>query len=210
MIGSGGARISGTMAPASGGTAIKLTSSNAGGIMQGAGIFKTAVGGKLELILAPVAGSNAYEGEVAITDVSVRNAPNIAKLLSAVSVIGLLEQMEGQGIKFSKVDGRFRMDDNTITIYRAAAVGASLGLSLDGYYYRKNGTADMQGVLSPLYLLNSVGRLFSPRDGEGLIGFNFTLKGAMADPDGGVNPLSILTPGLFREIFRREPPKRVE
>jgi len=44
------------------------------------------------------------------------------------------------------------------------------------------------------------------RRGEGLIGFNFTLRGRVDDMRVGVNPLSVLTPGMFREIFRRPAP----
>ena len=64
----------------------------------------------------------------------------------------------------------------------------------------------MQGVISPVYLLNGIGALFSKR-GEGLFGFNYSLRGKASDPDVGVNPLSILTPGIFREIFRQPPPE---
>ena len=44
------------------------------------------------------------------------------------------------------------------------------------------------------------------RPGEGLIGFNFTLQGPVGDTSVSVNPLSVLTPGMFREIFRRPAP----
>ena len=46
-----------------------------------------------------------------------------------------------------------------------------------------------------------------PRKGEGLFGFNYTLRGPSAAPQVSVNPLSLLTPGMFREIFRRPPPR---
>jgi hypothetical protein len=55
-------------------------------------------------------------------------------------------------------------------------------------------------------MLNGIGGIFT-RQGEGLFGFNFTLTGTTSAPDVGVNPLSVLTPGMFREIFRRPPPK---
>jgi hypothetical protein len=64
---------------------------------------------------------------------------------------------------------------------------------------------DFQGVLSPFYLLNGVGAILT-RKGEGLIGFNYTLGGTSDAVRVGVNPLSALTPGMFREIFRRPPP----
>jgi hypothetical protein len=64
----------------------------------------------------------------------------------------------------------------------------------------------MQGVLSPIYILNGIGSLFTRR-GEGLIGFNFNLTGPASNPTVAVNPLSVFTPGMFREIFRRPPPQ---
>jgi hypothetical protein len=73
----------------------------------------------------------------------------------------------------------------------------------------ENKVMDMQGVFSPLYLVNAIGSVFT-RKGEGLLGFNFTMKGPGDDPNVGINPLSIFTPGMFREIFRRPPPKLTE
>lgn len=61
-------------------------------------------------------------------------------------------------------------------------------------------------MVSPVYLLNGIGAIFT-RKGEGLIGFNYQLTGPSAKPKVSVNPLSALTPGLFREIFRRPPPQ---
>jgi hypothetical protein len=85
-------------------------------------------------------------------------------------------------------------------------VGLSLGISFEGAYSGRSGQLDMQGVISPIYLLNSVGQIFGRR-GEGLFGFNYRLTGPADDPSVSVNPLSILTPGMFREIFRRPPPQ---
>ena len=76
---------------------------------------------------------------------------------------------------------------------------------MDGVYALDSGLIDMQGVISPVYLLNGIGAVFS-RKGEGLIGFNYTLKGPAKSPSVGVNPLSVLTPGGLRDIFRA--PKR--
>jgi hypothetical protein len=201
------APIQGTIAQSREGAAFRITSSEAGNVLRGANVFNTARGGDLELVLAPVRAEGTYEGEFTITDTRIVNAPAMAELLSAISVIGLLEQAEGEGIRFSEVSGRFRLDPNAMTLYRSSAIGASLGVSIDGYYDLLNEQVDMQGVLSPFYLLNSLGRIFSPRDGEGLVGFNFDLKGDAENPEVGVNPLSILTPGVFREIFRRPPPE---
>ena len=54
-------------------------------------------------------------------------------------------------------------------------------LSIDGIYTLANRQIDMQGVVSPFYLVNSIGS-FLTRRGEGLIGFNFTIGGTAARP----------------------------
>jgi hypothetical protein len=77
---------------------------------------------------------------------------------------------------------------------------------MDGFFDLVSKRMDMQGVVSPIYMLNGIGSIFT-RKGEGLFGFNFTMKGPASDPSVSVNPLSILTPGMFRDIFRRAPPK---
>jgi hypothetical protein len=121
-------------------------------------------------------------------------------------VVGLLQQLDGQGLSFTEVDARFRMTPEAIMVTAASAVGPSLGVSLDGTYGLSSQVMDFQGVVSPLYLLNGLGAVLT-RPGEGLIGFNFRLGGTVGRPQVQVNPLSVLTPGMFREIFRRPPPQ---
>lgn len=202
----GGTELDGKVSPGRNGSSFVIRSSKAGGILRDAGLIKNVYGGRLTLRLKPTGAPGTFDGELGIDKTSIRNAPVMAELLSAISVVGLLEQLGGQGIGFSEVEARFRMTPKQVILTRSSAVGPSMGISLDGYYDLESGTMDMQGVLSPIYMVNFVGQLFS-RKGEGLIGFNFNLKGKSDNPRILVNPLSALTPGLFREIFRRPPPK---
>ncbi|WP_424939760.1 AsmA-like C-terminal region-containing protein [Aliiroseovarius sp. S253] len=200
--------ISGVAAPQRNGTAFRIKAGDAGAVMREAGLFKSARGGEMELVLTPAGGKGVYEGSLTITNnIDVHNAPAMAELLSAISVIGLLQQLGGQGIPFTDVDARFRLDPEKVTIYESAASGHSMGISMDGYYYLGSERLQMQGVISPFYAVNSAGRIFA-RKGEGLVGFNYQLGGTATSPQVSVNPLSVFTPGFFRDIFRREPPPR--
>ncbi len=206
----GGAPIRGQIVPQAGRSAFRITTTDAGGVLGAAGLLKQARGGEMELLLTPAGAPGTYEGQLTGSDIWLTDAPALAALLSALSVVGLLEQMSGNGIHFSDVDARFRLGPERLTLYSGSAVGASMGISMDGYYYLGAKQMDMQGVVSPLYVVNAIGAMFTRR-GEGLVGVNYTLKGPAASPSVGVNPLSLLTPGMFREIFRRappEPPKR--
>ena len=202
----GGPAIEGRVAAVPGGVAIRAESERAGDVLRAAGYFDGAEGGgRLELWLTQTGRDGEFDGRLAIDGLRVNEAPALAQLLNAVSVVGLLQQMSGQGIVFDEVRADFRIDPERIVLSQASAVGVGLGLSLDGVLERASGAVEMQGVLSPFYLFNAVGEVLTRR-GEGLLGFSFRLTGEFPDVEIAVNPLSVLTPGMFREIFRRPPP----
>ncbi|MEM9581277.1 MAG: AsmA-like C-terminal region-containing protein, partial [Pseudomonadota bacterium] len=186
-------------------TAVQVTSGDAGRAISAAGFLKNAKDGAMVLDLAPADGAGSYNGRLEITNMRLREPPQALALLSVASGIGLLEQLDGKGLMFNEVSSRFRITPQTVIVSEGSAVGPSIGLSVDGYYDVASKNVDMQGVVSPLYALNAIGSIFT-RKGEGLIGFNYTLKGLAANPRVQVNPLSLFTPGMFREIFRRPPP----
>jgi hypothetical protein len=201
----GGAEIRGSVAPGGGGTAVRVVSDDAGAVISSAGLLGNGVGGTLDMTLTPAGAEGVYDGRAAIAGIRVRDAPSLAQLLDAISVVGLLQQLDGQGLSFTDVQAAFRILPDRIAVSQASAVGPGLGISLDGTYTQASRTMDFRGVISPLYLLNGVGAVLT-RPGEGLFGFNYTLRGPVGSPQVQVNPLSILTPGMFREIFRAPPP----
>lgn len=204
----GGAQLRGTVAQTENGAAYRINSAQGGEILRGLNLFTKASGGALEVVLAPTGAKGTFEGSVSLTETRLVDAPAMAQLLSAISVVGLLDQLDGPGIGFSEVKGRFNLSPDRLTLYSSSAVSASVGVSMDGYYDLGPNTLDMQGTLSPFYLINSLGRAVSARDGEGLVGFNFNLTGPASKPKVGINPLSVLTPGVLREIFRRQAPQQ--
>ncbi|MFZ1470847.1 MAG: hypothetical protein WAT09_17995 [Paracoccaceae bacterium] len=201
----GKAEITGTVVPDQGRTALRVTSRNAGRVMAAAGIFASGRGGALDMTLRPRGPEGQYVGSATFSSLSVQDAPVLAALLSSISVVGLLEQLGGNGLVFESGEVEFVLSPLGVQITRGSAVGASLGISFEGAYSSGSGRLDMQGVISPIYILNGIGQIFS-RKGEGLFGFNYRLTGSADKPIVSVNPLSILTPGMFRELFRRAPP----
>jgi hypothetical protein len=202
----GSAPITGDAIPQNGSTAFRIESDNAGRVVREAGILKTVAGGDMLLLLIPVSGQpGSYDGSLNVANARLRDAPGIASLLDAISIVGLLDQLEGPGILFSEVEARFRLTPTQLLLTRSSATGPSMGISLDGTYDLSTSMLNLQGVLSPIYFLNGIGSILT-RKGEGLIGFNFDLTGPASQPNVSVNPFSVLTPGMFREIFRRPAP----
>lgn len=197
----GAASVRVVVAPAPQGTAARILSDDAGAVLAAAGLFRNARGGSLDLTLWPEGGRGIYDGEASVRNVRVVEAPALAALLNAISVVGLIDEMSNAGILFSAAEAVFRTSPNGVSLSRGSAVGASLGVSMSGTYTTATRALDMQGVISPVYLLNGIGSILT-RPGEGLFGFNYDLTGSAAAPQVSVNPLSILTPGMFRELFR--------
>ncbi|MCK0094764.1 AsmA-like C-terminal region-containing protein [Yoonia sp. F2084L] len=201
----GAAPVAGTVAPRDGRSGVRLRSDDAGAVLRAAGLMRGARGGSADLTLLPAGGPGTFDGRLRVRDIRVRDAPAMAALLDAISVVGLLQQLDGQGLAFDEVDARFRLTPQQVIISEASAVGPGLGISVDGLYTLASKQLDLQGVVSPFFLVNSIGS-FLTRRGEGLIGFNYTIRGTTDAPQVVVNPLSALTPGMFREIFRRPAP----
>jgi hypothetical protein len=201
----GAGALRGLVGPVEGGTAYRITSDNAGAIMAAAGIFDKGRGGELDMTLSPRGPEGHYNGKATFTRMRVQGAPALAELLSAISVVGLLEQMGGEGLAFNNGEVRFILTPEAVEITQGSAVGASLGISFAGLYQTAGARLNLQGTVSPIYLVNGVGQIFS-RPGEGLFGFNYKVSGTAENPVVSVNPLSVFTPGMFREIFRSAPP----
>ena len=201
----GKANVKGTVVPARNGTAVRLLADDAGAVMAAAGIFAAARGGSMDLTLQPRPEAGSFDGVVTMGSLRVRNTNVLAELLNAISVVGILEQLNGEGLLFNNVEAAFLLTPNAIQVHHGSAIGASLGVSMAGVYKSSSAELFMQGTISPIYMLNGIGAVLTRR-GEGLFGFNYTLKGTASDPQVGVNPLSILTPGMFREIFRSPAP----
>ncbi|MBF9036259.1 hypothetical protein HKCCE2091_18605 [Rhodobacterales bacterium HKCCE2091] len=202
----GGASLSGSLARTQAGLAVRAEAPDAGAVLRSAGLFQNGYGGALDLRLQPTGETGSYLGQLSVDGARLRNAPAMAELLNAISVVGLLEQLGNEGIALGEIDARFRITPRAIYLDEGTAVGPSMGISMDGVYDVASRRYDMQGVVSPFYMINGlVGALFAPRR-EGLIGVTYRLTGGPEGSNVSVNPLSILTPGIFRDIFRRPPP----
>ncbi|MFD0980829.1 YhdP family protein [Tropicimonas aquimaris] len=202
----GAAPVKGTIRPGKGGvTAVRVTSDNAGAVFKAGGFFRQAEGGSMELTLDPTDKAGEYAGQLTVSDVRVRSASGLAALANSISLVGLIDEINGSGIVFSDVEAAFRLTPSYVQVTRSSGVGPSLGITMEGVYDLAGGILDMQGVFSPVYMVNSIGSIFTRR-GEGLFGVTYRMRGPASNPSVEVNPLSALTPGMFREIFRAPPP----
>lgn len=227
---SNGGIVQAVMGPGDGNSRSFLaTSNNAGQLMRGLIGFEDVAGGDLVLdvtvrdIFNDVEESPDDENEVITTrtegtlrveDFRVVRAPVLAQMLSLISLQGLADTLNGEGISFQELDLPFFADGGVLGFESGRAHGSALGLTLDGILDRDENVADLSGTIVPAYDINSflgnlpvLGEVFVSREGEGVIAFTYNIVGPANDPQVIVNPLAALTPGLFRRIFSGNPPQ---
>ena len=150
-------------------------------------------------------------GTLDMSNFGLRNAVAIGKLLQAVTVYGITEAMQGgDTVMFSRLIMPFRYAGGVLDMGESRAFSSSAGRdgagprSTLGRHYM-----DLRGTIVPAYVINSalgniplLGRLFSPERGGGLVSVDYSVRGSLSDPSVTVNPLSALTPGFLRGIFK--------
>ena len=197
--------ISGDVSDGGGALLTNIKSSKGGDALRSLGLLRGATGGELSATFKASKEKAIYDGSLSIKNIRLKDAPVLADLLAATSIVGILEQLSGDGILFTDTVAEFVLEKRGLRLKSASAVGASLGITMDGIFDREKNLIKMQGVISPMYVVNGMllGKLFAPRQGEGLLGFNYVMDGSPEEPKISINPLSLFTPGFFREIFRR-------
>ena len=170
-------------------------------------------GGALSLDASlPEAGeAGATIGEIRVEDFKVGDAPFFAQLLSIASLTGLLDTLGGEGLSFDELEGQFSLRDRRLAVRDGRMSGPALGMTLEGDIDLGQGALDIEGALVPAYTANSllsdiplVGDIFTDKDGEGVFALTYTMEGPFERAQVAVNPLSALTPGFLRGIFRSD------
>ena len=204
-----GARVSGGVRPRAGGSAIGLTADDAGEVLRSSGIIRNLHDGSFRLRLDPDENSSRYVGRLAVNDARARDMPALGELLNYLSVSGILEQLGGEGILFSTVEAEFTVGEDGIELTRGMAVGSAIGLTMTGTYDFSSSMMNMEGVVTPFYLINRIFSSITPLSsllgigrGEGIGAITYRMRGPSEAPSITVNPVSVLTPGYLGDIFR--------
>jgi len=223
-IGIGKGKVTGGMSLVKGLRNLSLDSDDAGAFIDAFMSFSSVRGGKLAARISfPSDAANAasakapppdYQGTITLSDVVITDQPFFARLFSVGSLDGPLRLLQGEGIALTSVNVPFSARGKMVTIREGRAAGAAIGATFSGTLDRKTNRVDLSGSLVPVYGLNSMlgalpvlGDILISKKGEGIFGLTYAMKGNLDEPGLTVNPLSVLTPGIFRRIFEFDTPK---
>jgi len=173
-------------------------------------------GGKLHISakLPPAGEEGAFIGAAHMENFRLNRAPALAQLLSLASLTGLADTLSTGSMQFEKFTVPFTMLRDEISIRDARLYGPALGMTGDGDINLDLRVLDFDGTLVPAYSANSIlgdipllGDLFIQEKDGGLFALTYTVSGPFEKTQININPLSALTPGFLRRIFK---PDRTE
>lgn len=173
--------------------------------------------GSMEILVDPDGkeGGKDFSGVVEARDFRILKAPMLARIFSAGSLTGLADLLSGDGIEISEARANFDYAKGAVRIKGARASGPSVGITAEGAIASgETGAVSLNGAVAPLYQVNSIlgkapiiGDLFVGREGEGIVALAYQVAGPVSAPVVTVNPLSALTPGIFRRMFEPSQPE---
>ena len=119
---------------------------------------------------------------------------------------------ERQRLYFNKLRVPFSVGSGQLIVHDSYINGPAMGATLRGRVDFNRDYVQLSGTYVPLYGINSVlgevpilGDILTGGNGGGILGITFSVQGRLKDPQVGVNPVSALTPGIFRQIFESDP-----
>jgi hypothetical protein len=192
---------------------IKAESRDAGAAFRLVGFYPSVEGGEASLeVNLDAGGPGTKSGTLWARDFTVVSDSVVSDVLTdpnSTAVLGQRKQETSRPrIAFSQLRVPFSVGGGKFRLKDAYMNGAQLGATMRGTVDFKSQTVDLGGTYVPLYGLNSafraipiIGPVLGGRQGEGLVGITFAIKGKLDEPTVLVNPMSVMTPGIFRQLF---------
>ncbi|MDA9734400.1 DUF3971 domain-containing protein [SAR116 cluster bacterium] len=185
-----------------------ISGDNAGKILKGLKITDFVEGGSIVIsVKLDEQNFGNYSALIDVSKFNIVNAPILVRLISTLSLTGLLNLLEEQGIYFAKGVAEIDNFDNKFNIRSIEAIGEAMAITLDGWLDKKNDFLQIYGTMAPATLLNKLlepvpvlSELLTGGDKAGIVLTEFRLDGNISKPTISFRPLSS-APGLLRDVF---------
>ncbi|MEL7273104.1 MAG: DUF3971 domain-containing protein [Pseudomonadota bacterium] len=201
-----------------GGMNLKLTTGNAGLVLRFLDLYTKMRGGSIEADLTRDR-SSTFRGRVVANNFTLLNEPRLATLLAKPrstartrdgdSVAVSLPAVRSDNVKVDEAVADIEKGTGFLRIARGRIAGGDASAAFEGTVYDRNNRMNITGTYLPGRGLNRVvskipilGLAFGKGKVNGLLGVTFRLAGRYGNPQLQVNPLSIIAPGVFRNIFK--------
>ena len=212
----GGTPLSALLDQSGGMRRMLVDSPDAGQVMKLIDFYPNLQGGRLRLEIN-LDGKGAAEktGILWVDDFKILGDPIVSEVVGSADdgrpAIGggKKSQVTREVFQFDRMRAPFSVGYGQFVLEESYLKGPLVGANLRGKVDFKTRRVNLGGTYIPLQGLNSalggiplLGQIISGAHGEGIFGITFAVQGALADPQVIVNPLSLVAPGIFREVFQ--------
>lgn len=188
---------------------------DAGSAFELVGFYPNARGGRMQLAVNLDGDGRAEKtGVLEVRQFEILGDPVVNEFVS-VSEQGTQgrrqtrARQQRQVIGFDWMRVPFSVGNGQFVLHEAELRGPLLGAVLRGKANFESRRMSLGGTYVPLQGLNSaigaipgLGQLLAGPRGEGILGMTFAIQGSMANPEFFIHPLSLVAPGIFREMFQ--------
>ena len=149
-----------------------------------------------------------FNSSLSLTNFAIKKKSKVATFIKVIRVFDIKKQLDGDTEDFEYAEMKIKKKEKIYEITEAKAYGGLMALSASGSVDKNNDKVDIKGLVAPTYALDSwvgkipiLGTLLTGIEGGGVIAADYSIKGTVENPKYFANPLSILTPGIFKEFW---------
>lgn len=193
---------------------VQIQTSDGGALLRFMNIYDKMLGGTVNINLS-AKGEGPLVGEVDASRFTVVGEPRLKSLVGSPATPDgqslskvAKGKLEVSRVKFERGNAIIEKGKGYLKLERGILRSEQIGLSYAGTLYDTQGRIDMVGTFMPAYALNRIfsalpilGEILGNGRDNGLIGITFKLAGDAKTPNLTVNPISLIAPGIFRQIF---------
>ncbi len=194
---------------------IRLNTDNAGEALRLIGFYPNMLGGQGQLQVRYNVKKRqlaSQTGRLLINRFSIASDPVVQEVLANISKGKKGSKLSGEShIPFNRLDAPFSIGYRQFVLHDSYVKGDLLGATMRGQLDFQKNQVRLSGTYVPLYGLNAavgavpvLGDILVGREGEGMLGITFGIYGDINRPEVLVNPMSLVAPGVFRQIFEFE------
>ena len=190
-----------------------IDSNDAGRIFKLAEFYPNMQGGRLRTeVNLDGEGAASKTGVIWVEDFKVLGDAVASEVVASAGG-GSARRVTRQVFEFDRMRLPFSAGHDQFVIHESYLRGPVLGASIRGKVDYQTRRVNLGGTYIPLQGINSalcgiplLGAIITGPKCEGVLGITFAVQGPMAKPQVIVNPLSMVAPGIFRDIFQLNNP----
>ncbi len=193
---------------------VDIKTGDGGSLLRFLDYYDKMVGGQISVALSS-SGDGPLGGEIDARNFTIVGEPRLKSLVGTpVTPDGqsvakaAKNKIDVSRVKFQRGYSVIQKGSGYLKLAKGILRSDQIGLSYEGTLYDQDGRINMTGTFLPAFGLNRlfgdipiIGDILGNGRDNGLIGITFKLSGPAKSPKLSINPLSLVAPGIFRQIF---------